>query len=278
MKLNSKQIAVIVGSIALIVLLLFANTKLPRKEDAAQVPSAEATTPATNINQLVEEAKSTLAPELKQQFENLEQSLNQTSNKRVVFERIVSKWDSLRQPAIAAYYIEQAAFATNNDYDWKSAGDRYYASIRFVKEEAVHQLLYAKAIECFEKAVELNPKNIEAKISLASCYVDGSPNPMKGIGLLREIEKTDSNNVNLQLSFAFFSEKSGQWDKAIARFHKVLKIQPDFIEAYLHLADAYERKGDKEKAIENLEKYSALVDDFSIKAEVQNYIKNLKTN
>lgn len=278
MKLNSKQITVIVGSIVLIVLLLFANTKLPKKEEAAQAPSAESAAPVTNINQLVEDAKNSLTPTLKQQLENLEQSLSSTSNKRTVFEKIVSKWDSLRQPAIAAFYIEQAAINTNNDYDWKSAGDRYYASVRFVKEEAVHQLLYTKAIECFEKAVELNPKNIEAKISLASCYVDGSPNPMKGIGLLREIEKTDSNNVNLQLAFAFFSEKSGQWDKAIARFQKVLKIQPDFIEAYLHLADAYERKGDKEKAIESLEKYSTLVDDFSIRAEVQNYIKKLKTN
>jgi tetratricopeptide (TPR) repeat protein len=93
--------------------------------------------------------------------------------------------------------------------------------------------------------------------------------------MLREIEKTDSNNVNLQLNFAFFSEKSGQWDRAIARFNKVLKIQPDFIEAYLHLADAYQQKGDKANAIESLKKYVALVDDVTIKTEVQDYINKL---
>ena len=77
-------------------------------------------------------------------------------------------------------------------------------------------------------------------------------------------------------NFGFFSEKSGQWDKAIARFNKVLKIKPDFIEAYLHLADAYEQKGDKTKAIASLEKYSTLVDDPTVKTEVQNYINKLK--
>ncbi len=42
---------------------------------------------------------------------------------------------------------------------------------------------------------------------------------MKGIALLRDVEKTDSNNVKLQLTFAFFSVKSQQWDKAIKRFN-----------------------------------------------------------
>jgi hypothetical protein len=54
-----------------------------------------------------------------------------------------------------------------------------------------------------------------------------------------------------------------------------LKIQPDFIEAYLHLADAYEQKGDRAKAIESLEKYKNRVEDITIKTEVQDYINKL---
>jgi len=55
--------------------------------------------------------------------------------------------------------------------------------------------------------------------------------------------------VKLQLTFAFFSVKSQQWDKAIRRFNNVLKIDPLYIEAYLHLADAYEQQGQKEKQL-----------------------------
>ena len=119
-------------------------------------------------------------------------------------------------------------------------------------------------------------KNVDAKIQLAACYVEGTQDPMKGITLLREVEKTDSNNVKLQLNFAFFSVKSQQWDKAIKRFEKVLQIDPLYIEAYLHLADAYEQQGDKNKTIEMLQKYASITDDAMAKQEVLKYINQLK--
>lgn len=111
---------------------------------------------------------------------------------------------------------------------------------------------------------------------LASCYIEGSDNPMEGIKKLKEIEKTDSNNLKLQLTFAFFSVKSGQLDKAINRFNNVLKIDSNYIEAYLHLADAYEQLDNKIKTIEMLEKYSAKTTDPTAKIEINKYIQQLK--
>ncbi len=273
--MNKTQISLIIGSIVVVVLLLFANTKLPKKESVAPMVSDHAGEKIANISTLVENAKNGLTVEQKQNFEKLEQALKPSSNQRKSFENMIRLWDSLRQPMVAAYYVEQAAISASTEVNWKQAGDRYYAATRFVKETD-RSVLFNKALECFQKTVEINPNNVEAKVSLASCYVEGTADPMKGIGMLRDIEKTDSNNVNLQLSFAFFSEKSGQWDRAIARFKKVLKIKPEFIEAYLHLADAYEQKGDKQQAIESLEKYIALTEDVTIKIEVQNYIDKLK--
>ncbi len=272
---NTKQLAVIAGILVVIVLLLLANTKLPKKDE--KMASSEhqgGSHESIDITGLVESAKKTLSAEQKQLFEKLEQEAKSATDKKSLLTAITSKWDSLRQPGVAAYYVEQAALAAPTEQNWMDAANRYYVATRFVSENE-KPVLYKKAMECFEKTLQLNPKNVEAKVNLASCYVEGTPDPMTGIGMLKEIEKTDSNNINLQLNFAFFSEKSGQWDKAIARFKKVLKIQPDFIEAYLHLADAYERKGDKEGALESLKKYMSLVDDVTIKAEVQNYIDQL---
>lgn len=271
--MNKKQIAVILGSVALIVLLLFANTRLP-KESKPQM-SDHAGTNSISINSVVDSVKNGLEAGQKQKFEKLEEALKTSADKKNVFEKIISLWDSLKQPAIAAYYMEQAAIASGSEKNWNEAGNRYYTATRFANQ-AEKQMLYTKAIACLEKTLELNPQNVEAKISLGACYVEGSSAPMKGIGMLREIEKTDSNNVNLQLNFAFFSERSGQWDKAITRFKKVINIKPDFIEAYLHLAEAYEQKGDKPKAIESLEKYSTMIADTAIKTEVRNYINKLK--
>jgi tetratricopeptide (TPR) repeat protein len=270
---NKKQIAVISGSLILIVLLLFAKTKLPEKADNP-VMSDHAGHSESNMLTLVESAKGKLSADQKRQVEILEGALTSSPDKKTAFEKMISHWDSLRQPAIAAYYMEQAAIASPMESNWLEAGNRYYAATRFGAPEQ-RALLFSKAIECFEKTIQINPSNVDAKINLGACYVEGSAEPMKGIGILKEVEKTDSNNVNLQLNFAFLSEKSGQWDKAIARFEKVLKIQPDFIEAHLHLADAYQQKGDNEKAIESLKKYRDLVDDVTIKTEVQEYINKL---
>jgi cytochrome c-type biogenesis protein CcmH/NrfG len=131
-------------------------------------------------------------------------------------------------------------------------------------------------MRCYENGLKLDPNNADAKIMLASCLVEGSPDPMKGITMLREIEKTDSNNITLQLNFAFFSVRSQQWDKAIKRFEKVIQIDSTYIEAYLHLADAYEQTGQKNRTIEVLEKYRSKTDDAMARDEIDKYIQQLK--
>jgi tetratricopeptide (TPR) repeat protein len=159
---------------------------------------------------------------------------------------------------------------------YAKAGDRYYFSIKFIKDETEIEPLYLSAMRCYEKSIEKNTKNIDAKIQLAACYVENGKDPMKGIALLREVEKIDSTNIKLQLTFAFFSVKSAQIDKAIRRFNKVLDIDPMYIEAYLHLADAYEQQGDKNKTINMLTKYASLTEDAMAKQEVLKYIEQLK--
>lgn len=273
---TKKQIAILAGSSIVIVLLLLANTKLPDNKEEVK-NSEHAGTQAATVTTLVENAMTALTPDQKSVIQKLEAATTVATDKKTAYEKLISTCDSLRQPVAAAYFMEMAATDSPVEKNWKEAADRYFMAVRFTKQEE-HPLLYGKAMECYNKVLELNPADTDAKINLASCYVEGSTDPMKGIGMLRELEKTDSNNVNLQLNFAFFSEKSGQWDKAISRFEKVLKIKPDLIDVYLHLADAYKEKGDTQNAIKNLEKYLSLVDDDTIKAEIQNYINKLKNS
>ncbi len=271
------QIALLSGATLLIVLLLFANTTPPAKLDQAK-QSEHSHVSNSSIDAIVEDVKKALSNEQKQAVEKLETALTAATDRETALQALTNHWSTvLKQPLVAAYYSEQAALATLKEQNWVNAGNRYYTASRFAKETE-KTIVFNKAINCFEKAIALNPANVESKISLAACYVEGSTEPMKGIGMLREIEKTDSNNVNLQLNFAFFSERSRQFEKAIKRFDKVLVLKPDFIEAYLHLADAYEQMGDKQKAIESLEKYISLIDDASIKKEIKDYINKLKNS
>ena len=273
MKLNKTQVSVIIGSVILIVLLLFANTKLPKKEVAE---SGHAGAAKNETVDLLEATKNNLSAEQKQKYKDSEAMINVSADKKSVFETIILQWDSLRQPVISAHFKEEEAAAFPSEKNWQEAGNRYYALANLLKEQRT--TLYAKAIDCYEKTLQQNPNNTEVKIDLAACYVEKGDNPMKGIGMLRELEKTDSNNVKLQLNFAYFSIKSGQWDKAITRLQKVLKLKPDYYEIYLHLADVYEQKGDKEMSKKYLEKFVTETDDLTLKNEFQGYINKLKTN
>ena len=261
--IKKTQLLLIIGAVVLSVLLYFAP-KLPgvSAKEKTETPSGNTGT----IESFVNAAKGKLSEDLKPKAENKN------------FDSLVAFWDKNKRPDIASFYFEKQSAAINKAVNWFKAGDRYYYSVRFIKDPDEMPLLYQSAMRCYENGLKLEPNNADAKIMLASCLVEGSPDPMKGITMLREIEKTDSNNVTLQLNFAFFSVRSQQWDKAIKRFEKVVQIDSTYIEAYLHLADAYEQMGQKQKTIEVLEKYKSKIDDALARQEIEKYIEQLKNN
>lgn len=271
-QIKKTQLLLIIGAVVLFVLLFFANKK---PSVVAADNGEQHAVAAETIESFVKTAEGVLAPELKKQTDTYLQKAN-GAEKEKWLDSIVNFWDKNKRPDIASYYFEQKAEALKNSITWFKAGDRYYYSVRFIKDQNELMPLYQSAIRCYENGLKLEPNNAEAKIMMASCYVEGSSDPMKGITMLREIEKTDSNNVTLQLNFAFFSVKSQQWDKAIKRFEKVLAIDSLYIEAYLHLADAYEQMGNKQKTIEMLEKYKVRTDDALARQEIDKYIQQLK--
>ena len=62
------------------------------------------------------------------------------------------------------------------------------------------------------------------------------------------------------------------------RHKKVVRIKPEYLEAYLFLADVYEKEGEKSKTIETLERYVELTPDKEIKEQIKKYIVQLKSN
>jgi len=259
------KIVLIGGALVVFVLLYFApKIKTAESSDAA-APEAVKVDETVRLDIYLRTAVKNLSPELKQLMDQ----------QRSV-DSLISFWSAQKRPDLAAHFSEEKAIKTGKASDWFLAGNRYYYSVQFIRDKTEEPVLIQSSARCFKKGLALEPENTDARIMLASAYVESGSDPMKGIGLLREIEKKDSNNVKLQLSFAFFSMKSGQTDKAIARFKKVLKIDPAYLEAYLHLADAYEQQGNKEGTIEMLEQYVSKTEDAMVRLEVSKYIKQLK--
>lgn len=269
------QIGLLITAVVLFVLLFLAPKTYSGKLETKSSMESKSTETVANLETYITMATKSLKLTEKSNYDAL-LATAKSSKVDTAFVPVVQFWDKQKRPDFAAYFVEQIAERSQTTLAYTKAGDRYYYSVRFTKDNSEIPALYQSAIRCYEKAIAKDAKNIDAKIQLAACFVEDGKDPMKGIGLLREVEKTDSNNVKLQLTFAFFSVKSQQWDRAIKRFNKVLEIDPLYIEAYLHLADAYEQQGQKNKTIEMLEKYASVTDDAMAKIEVKKYIEQLK--
>ncbi len=264
------------GALVLFVLLFIApkvvSSKKSENDQSGMRPKVDLNLNVT-VQMYLDMSVKSLDPSLKSKAAEFTNASNKTL---VYFDSLTQFWDKLKRPDLASYFLEQKANKTKVASDWFTAGNRYYYSVQFTNDETERPLLFQSAIRCFKNGLKLDPTNTDSKIMMASCYVEGTEAPMEGISLLKEVEKKDSNNVKLQLTFAFFSVKSGQVDKAITRFNKVLSLDSTYIEAYLHLADIYEQQNKLDKTIEALKKYASKTNDPTSKVEVEKYIKQLK--
>lgn len=121
---------------------------------------------------------------------------------------------------------------------------------------------------------------LEVKINEAVHLVQEGENPMQGILLLQEVLREDSTNARAHWHMAMFSIQSGQIDKAVERFEKVLKYgdKQEYKEAYFWLGQIELGRGHKEQGMEYFDQYLALETDTIIKKGVMRIINDINTN
>ena len=84
--------------------------------------------------------------------------------------------------------------------------------------------------------------SINEQIQAALSNIQDSDNPqsqMKGILQMRSLSEKYPENANLQWNMGLFSIQSGQYEKAVTRFEKVINIDAQRLDAYMQLAMSY---------------------------------------
>jgi len=84
--------------------------------------------------------------------------------------------------------------------------------------------------------------NEEVQIQDALSNIQDADNPqnqMKGILQMRSLSEKYPENADLQWNMGLFSIQSGQYEKAVARFEKVINIDAQRLDAYVQLAMSY---------------------------------------
>ncbi len=109
----------------------------------------------------------------------------------------------------------------------------YFAPITPEKKEVVNS-----------QTASLDQKVDEAVLIIQSA--EGAP--MRGIAMLREVLSEDPNHVKANYWMGEFSWVSGQFDKAVPRFEKVLEVDPGNVDAAKRLMTVYIQLQQNEKA------------------------------
>jgi len=261
--------------VLLIGLYFFGKTTKPKADNAmppvAQAPGghAQPAVEALDIEAYIKEVNGKVSdPAEKNKIENF--------TKAQSYKELAKEYQKLDKPLAVAYYIVKSANAENNVKGYVGAGDYNSMLLQSAPDEKAQKFLITNAVDCYKKAVDLDTANTDNKIRLAGAYMEQGTQPMQGVLLLLEIVRRDSTNVDAQLMLGRFGLVSGQVDKAIARFEKILYLQPQNSEALYLLAQAYNAQGNKQKAIDALQKCKKVVKDPDAKKKIESEIENLK--
>jgi len=277
--LSSRQLIAITASAVLLVSLYFVNQKPPLTQ-GAPAPTGGHVTAAADFTKIVDEAKAQVTAGRQSFINKLDNSLAGKSpeEQAPILKSIIDAYDSAGAPLPATTYMERLAGLKNSADLWYLSGDRYYNASQLTEDPQVRTTLIRRASDCYTSSLKIDSTNLDTRVGVAKCIVEGGGAPMQGIQILEGVIKKDSNNKNAQIALGEFSIQSGQYPKALYRFNKVLQIDPKYIEAYVYLAETYEKMGNKQESIKNLEKYSTFVADKKQKEQIDSYILKLKND
>lgn len=280
-KTKQIQIIVIAAVVLVVGFLLFKPVKGLVNEDektAEASTSSEASASAAqfNLSSVSEAAKRGLNPAIANEITDLEAKANKAdgSEKLSIYQQLADKWNDVEKPAPQAYiYEEMAKIDPKFEYFLKS-GDNFRKGYTNLQDSTLASALNQKAIEVYQKAVDLNGSSLDAKTGLGAAMVTGTNNPMAGIAILREVVQADPKNLEANKTLGLFSLQSRQFDRAIDRFKIVIEQKPD-AESYFYLATGYENIGMKNEAIAAFQKSKEMAADPSLSQFIDRRIEEL---
>jgi tetratricopeptide (TPR) repeat protein len=273
------------GAALVLVLSLYAATrneifgihKLKPLPNQAELPGVA----SFSIDSALAQAKAALPAQQSTRIDLLEHSITRgdvRSQQLNVYHQLAHFWaDTAKQFVPFAWYTAEAARLENSEKSLTFAARLLLNNLTSEEHPSLRQWEAIQAQDLFERSLKLNPDNDSAKVGLGAVYLyGGTAMPMKGIALIREVVEKDSTNVYAQMTLGQASMESGQFDKAIERFHTVVRLQPENLEAILLLAEAYEQTGNKTKAAEWYGKSLPLIKMANLRQEVENRMAELK--
>lgn len=198
-------------------------------------------------------------------------SISDKEKKRIFADSIVKYYTKFHQYDSIAKYSGEIVLLQPTEKNLVSAGDAYMQASDLVSTNEKSAYM-DKSRFYYQKALDLNAKNLETKSKLAMTYVTTST-PMKGITLLREVVKEDPANETALYNLGYLSMQSGQYKLAAERFETLIKVNPAHASGTFYLGLSYLQLGNKSKANQYFTKAKGLDSDPEFQAIIESYLK-----
>ncbi|MBU0476146.1 MAG: tetratricopeptide repeat protein [Bacteroidetes bacterium] len=140
---------------------------------------------------------------------------------------------------------------------------------------------YDKAIECYQRAIKLDTNNIIAYLSLGlsysfkgnydksiECYqkvIELDPNNAIAYDKLQEIyaKRTDKLTSTDWFQKGYNAQELGELDNAILYYQKAIELNPNYVDAYYNMGNAYGKNDNADKAIECYQKVIEIAPNYT---------------
>ena len=278
--MKKPQLFAIIISLSLIAVLFYFGKNSPSRKNSETSPINPQFS-EVSIDTILHHAKEQLKPAQVNWLGALEQSVirgDVRGQKLDVYHQLAHFWrDSAKIFEPYAWYEAEAARLEYSEKSLTFAAHLFLDNLKGDNDPQLKKWKALQAKDLFERSLKINPQNDSSLVGLGACYIFGgiSETPMEGILKVRQVAEKDSTNIFAQMVLGQGSAISGQYDKAIDRFERVIRLQPSNIEAILMLADVYERKTDKSSAVLWYKKAVTLVQNPEIKSELRKRIEDL---
>ncbi|OGI23253.1 MAG: hypothetical protein A2255_06245 [Candidatus Melainabacteria bacterium RIFOXYA2_FULL_32_9] len=148
--------------------------------------------------------------------------------------------------------FENVIRINNNDAEaYNHLGSIYYNEFKDAQ----------KAIECFNRVIEINPGYADGYFNLALAYnsINEKDNSIKSYQKAVEI---NPEHFQAYLNLGILLIEKDRIEESIVCFERVIQLKPDYPEAYYNLGNSLQEKGEFEKAQFYYQKAAEVKPDF----------------
>lgn len=236
------------------------------KPTDSQEETAQNNTSEMHSNKLTQE-QSILLDRLRPRFLNAQTE----QEKSLYFDSLSLVYRPANLMDSIAFYAENLANQFPNTRTFLATADAYYEVFSFAMSEQKIKQAAEKARNYYEKILAQEPDNSDVKVKLGVAYTI-TATPMQGIKMIREVLDKEPDNQLALFNLGLLSMQSGQYDKAVERFEKLIAINPRDVNACLLLGQSLVNLNKTKEAIEKMEKFKANLTDSPIDTEIKQKI------